>query len=283
MARSAGPGRVFKDINAQRLRRASVFAKDWVLTVREIRGWLKSPFLAISFLIRPVLWVFIFGGALNAAFFSSSTTTTLEGASSYFSFLAVGMLSAMPMLLATRGGTSLFADRMSGYLDRLLVAPVSRSTIALSKVMGTVLFGLSQSIILLVIALPFGLNVSNLTAVSVLASMAAVFLQAWGYSAVFMVLSFKIKRWADMQLISSLSFPIMLFSKVFYPSSRLPSWMSQVTAYNPISFSADISRTLMFGHDAALTSSTVVTDFVVLLAFALASSVVLLVLSRDWL
>jgi ABC-2 type transport system permease protein len=260
-----------------------LFAKARVLTEREVRGWIRSPFLAISFLIRPVLWVFIFGGALNSAFFANSSQSTLEGASSYFSFLAVGMLSAMPMLLATRAGSSLFADRSGGYLDRLLVAPVSRSTIALTKVFGTVLFGLSQSIILLIIAIPFGLDATNLTSVSVLASLAGVFLLAWGYSAFFMVLSFRIKRWADMQLIASLNFPIMLFSRVFYPSSRLPSWMSTFTAINPVSFSADISRKLMFGTDAAVTSPDVITGFVVLAAFAVASSALVLLLAREWL
>ncbi|HEV2389262.1 MAG TPA: ABC transporter permease [Nitrososphaerales archaeon] len=257
--------------------------KARVLTAREIRGWIRSPFLAISFLIRPVLWVFVFGGALNAAFFGGSSQNALGGASNYFSYLAVGMLSAMPMLLATRAGSSLFADRSGGYLDRLLVAPVSRSTIALTKVFGTVLFGLSQSIVLLVIAIPFGLEVSNLSPTSVLASLMGVFLLAWGYSAFFMVLSFRIKRWADMQLIASLNFPIMLFSKVFYPSSRLPSWMSTLTAYNPVSFSADISRTLMFGTDGAVSSLPVVTGFVVLFAFAFLTSALVLVLAKEWL
>jgi ABC-2 type transport system permease protein len=260
-----------------------MLAKARILTEREIRGWVRSPFLALSFVIRPVLWVFVFGGALNAAFSAGSSTASLNGASNYFSFLAVGMLSAMPMLLATRAGASLFQDRASGYLDRLLVAPVSRTTVALTKVFGTVLFGLSQSVILLALAIPFGLHVSNLSLVSVFASMAGVFLLAWGYSSIFMILTFRTKRWADMQLISSLNFPIMLFSKVFYPSSRLPSWMVAVTNYNPVSFSADISRTLMFGTDSAIGSSSVVIAFAVLFAFAALSSVLALVLAKRWL
>jgi len=260
-----------------------MLAKVRILSEREIRGWVKSPFLALSFVIRPVLWVFVFGGALNAAFSAGSSPAALSGASDYFSYLGVGMLSAMPMLLATRAGASLFQDRSGGYLDRLLVAPVSRATIALTKVFGTVLFGLSQSVILLALGIPFGLHVSNLSVVSVVASLAGVFLLAWGFSAFFMILTFRIKRWADMQLISSLNFPIMLFSKVFYPSSRLPSWMVAFTNYNPVSYSADISRTLMFGSDGALASSAVITAFAVLTAFALLTSALVLVLAKEWL
>jgi len=260
-----------------------MLAKARILTVREIRGWVRSPFLAVSFVIRPVLWVFVFGGALNAAFSAGSSPAALNGAPDYFSYLAVGMMSAMPMLLATRAGSSLFQDRTGGYLDRLLVAPVSRSTIALTKVFGTVLFGLSQSIILLALAIPFGLHVSNLSAVSVLASLSGVFLMAWGWSSIFMVMTFKVKRWTDMQLISSINFPIMLFSKVFYPSSRLPSWMVTFTTYNPVSFSADISRTLMFGSNGAATSPAIITAFVVLVAFAVLASALVLVLAKEWL
>jgi ABC-2 type transport system permease protein len=260
-----------------------MLAKARILVDREIRGWTRSPFLIVSFVIRPLLWVFVFGGALNAAFSSGSLSAALDGAPNYFSFLAVGLLSAMPMLLATKAGASLYQDRVGGYLDRLLVAPVSRATITLTKVFGTVLFGLSQSIILLILAIPFGLRVSNLSVVSVLASMAGISLLSWGYAAVFMVLSLRIKRWTDMQLISSLNFPIMLFSKVFYPSSRLPTWMVAFTDYNPVSFSADISRTLMFGKDSAVLSSSVLTGFAVLIAFAVASSVLVLALSKKWL
>jgi len=261
-----------------------MFAKAVVLTKREVRSWIRSPLLSVSFVTRPILWVVVFGGALNAAFFSASTTQgSLGGASDYFSYLTVGMLSAMPMLLATRAGSSLFADRSSGYLSRLLVAPVSRSTIVFAKIAGTMLFGVTQSIVLLFLAIPFGLSLPNLSVPSVLASIAGVSLLAWGYTCVFMVLSFRVRRWADQQLISSLNFPIMLFSQVFYPSSRLPKWMAPLTAYNPVSFSANLSRTVLFGSKSAVTDPTVVVGFVVLVAFALLTSGILLVLAKEWL
>jgi ABC-2 type transport system permease protein len=259
-----------------------VFEKAAVLTSREVRSWIKSPFLSISFVIRPVLWVVVFGGALSA-FIGSSAQASLGGASNYFGFLTVGMLSAMPMLLATRAGSSLFADRASGYLNRLLVAPVSRSTIAFTKVLGTILFGVTQSIVLLFLAIPFGLTVSNFSLVAVLASLAGVALLAWGYTNVFMLLSFRVKRWADQQLISSLNFPVMLFSTVFYSSGRLPKWMSGLTAYNPVSYSAEISRTLMFGSNSELTSPDVIVAFVVLVAFALVSSALVMIFAKEWL
>jgi ABC-2 type transport system permease protein len=255
-----------------------------VLTSREIRGWIRSPFLSISFITRPVLWVVVFGGAFNAAFFgATSSQASLGGAPNYFSFLTAGMLSAMPMLLATRAGSSLFADRSTGYLNRLLVAPVSRSTIVIAKIIGTMLFGVTQSIVLLFFAIPFGLVISNFSILAVVASIAGVSLLAWGYACIFMVLSFRVKRWADQQLISSLNFPVMLFSQVFYPSSRLPSWMSGLTEYNPVSFSAKISRTLLFGSNADIADPSVIVAFVVLVAFVLASTVLLLVLTKEWL
>ena len=99
-----------------------------------------------------------------------------------------------------------------------------------------------------------------------------------------MVLSFRVSRdGPTCSSIASLNFPIMLFSKVFYPSSRLPSWMATFTAYNPVSYSADISRKLMFGTDAACRRARRITGFVVLAAFAVASSALVLLLAREWL
>lgn len=259
-----------------------MFGKATILTEREVRGTVRSPFLTVSFIIRPVLWVVVFGGALNA-FLGNSTQASLSGASNYFSFLTIGMMSAMPMLLATRAGSSLFADRASGYLSRLMVAPVSRSTIAFAKVAGSIIFGVTQAVVLLLLALPFGLVVSNLSLVSVVVSLVGVTLLAWGYTNVFMLLSFRVKRWTDQQLISSLNFPAMLFSTVFYSSSRLPSWMSGLTVYNPVSYSAEISRALLFGSDASLGSANVVVAFVGLVSFALVSSALVVLFSRKWL
>ncbi len=243
-----------------------MLAKARILTVREIRGWVRSPFLAFSFVIRP---------SCGSSSLRSCQRGILRGLLIGRSQWRVRLLQlprrgdAIGHAHAPRyqGGFLSVPNRSGGYLDRLLVAPVSRSTIALTKVFGTVLFwafAISHP------ARPshtLRAPRSNLSPVSVIASLAGVFLLAWGFLSFLMVLTFKVRRWT-MQLISSVNFPIMLFSRVFYPSSRLPSWMATFTAYNPVSFSADISRTLMFGS-GAITSPAVITGFAVLVAFAL--------------
>ena len=249
--------------------------------MREIKNWTKSPLLVVSLLLRPAIWIFVFGAALNAAFFAggSGLANSLGGAPDYFSFLTVGMLSTMPMLLATRAGASFFADRFTGFMNRLLVAPVSRSTIAISKVLGTVLLGLAQSILLLVIALPFGLTITNITLVSVSVSFVSVFLLSWGFASTFLLLSIRVKRWTDQQLLTSLNFPIMFFSKAFYPSQRLPVWIRGLANVNPLSYSADITRNLMFGTDSLVSSPTVLVGFAVLVVFAIVSFALVLLLA----
>lgn len=256
--------------------------KLWVLSKRELRSWLKSPFLSATFIVGPVIWIFVFGNAFNAAFFSTGgSPPALEGAPNYFNYVATAMLVVMPMAFAGRTGASIFADRFKGYLDRLLVAPVSRETILLSKISASMILGLAQSIVLIGLTVPFGLYLTDLNAVSLAAIVGAVALLSYGFSCVFLLISMRIRRWPTQQLVGSLlTTPIMFFSNAFYPQSRLPGILAGLVELNPLSYGIDAVRKLFFGASAG---TPVFVDLLVLVGFALAASAAVLVASRKWL
>jgi ABC-2 type transport system permease protein len=261
-----------------------VFTKIWVLTMRELRSWARSPFFSLSFLVGPFIWVFVFGNAFNSAFFTpGSASSELEGAPNYFSFLCTGMLVVMPMTFSGRTGTSIFADRAKGYLDRLLVSPTSRATIVHAKVFGSMILGMLQAVILLAVAVPFGLSLPSFTPLGVAILVASVLLLSYGFSTLYLIMSMRIRRWATQQFaVTLLSTPIMFISNAFYPGSKIPHWIGGLAALNPISYAINITRSLFFGGSAAI-NSTLALNFGVLVAFAAACSVALLVTSREWL
>ncbi len=258
--------------------------KLWVLSKRELRSWLKSPFLSATFIVGPVIWIFVFGNAFNSAFFSSGGTPVgLEGAPNYFNYVATAMMVVMPMAFAGRTGASIFADRFKGYLDRLLVAPVSRPTILLSKISASMILGLAQSVILIGLTVPFGLYLADLNLASVVAILGAVALLSYGFSCVFLLISMRIRRWPTQQLVGSLlTTPIMFFSNAFYPQSRLPGVLAGLVALNPLSYGIDAVRKLFFGASGGAMEGVSV-DLLVLVGFALAASGAVLVASRKWL
>jgi ABC-2 type transport system permease protein len=263
---------------------ASVFGKIWILTLRELRSWARSPFFSLSFLVGPFIWVFVFGNAFNSAFFSSGGgASTLEGAPNYFSFLATGMLVVMPMTFSGRTGTSIFADRAKGYLDRLLVSPTSRETIVHAKVFGSMILGMLQAAVLLLVAVPFGLHIPSFSPLSIAILVVSVLLLSYGFSTVYLIISMRIRRWATQQFaVTLLSTPIMFISNTFYPSSKIPQWIGGLAGLNPISYAVNITRGLFFGGEAAV-NSTLLFNVGVLVLFAGACSIALFVTSRKWL
>ncbi len=255
-----------------------------VLTVRELKKWLRAPFPALGLFVVPVVWVFIFGSALNAAFFSSGAhPSTLEGAPDYFNFMATGMAVSMSLTYAGRTGASLFTDRFTGYLDRLLVSPATRSTIIASKIMGGMVLGMIQALILILMSIPLGLSLRYLNPISAFLILGTFLLLSFGFCCVFLFISLRIRRWQSQQLVGSLVVtPITFLSSVFYPVSKLPAILQGLVLLNPLSYAADASRALFFQPSGWL-SATFQTDFLALLIFAAGSFAALLFAYKKWL
>ena len=255
-----------------------------VLTVRELKKWLKTPFPALGLFVGPIVWVFIFGNALNSAFFSSgSSTSVLQGAPNYFSFLATGMAVNMTTTYSSRSGGSLFTDRFTGYLDRLLTSPASRATIVVSKILGGMILSLIQAFVLLVMSIPLGLSITELSPASAVLFVLTLMLLSLGFSATFLILSLRTRRWQTQQLVGPLIVtPVTFLSTVFYPASRLPLILQGLVRLNPLSYAADAARALFY-QPSAWTSLTFQTNVLALLVFTAAAFVVLTAAYRRWL
>jgi ABC-2 type transport system permease protein len=256
----------------------------WVLTLRELKKWLKTPFPALGLFVGPIVWVFIFGTALNSAFFSSGTSVaTLEGAPDYFNFMATGMAVSMGLTYASRAGGSLFTDRFTGYLETLLVSPAARSTIVVSKVLAGVVLSLIQAFVLLAMSVPIGLNLSYIDALSFVLIVALFLLLSFGFGAIFLIISLRTKRWQSQQLVAPLVVtPLTFLSSVFYPVTKLPQILQALSLLNPLSYAADALRELFFQHSPWL-SAAFQFNMLALVGFTAAASGVLAVTHRMWL
>jgi ABC-2 type transport system permease protein len=258
-----------------------MFRKFAALVMRELKTWTRSPALFLSFLVGPAIWILIFGTALNSVLSGSSgITSTLQGAPNYFDFIASGMLVVVPMTFAGRAGASIFADRLTGYLDRLLVSPTTRETIVLSKILASMILGAVQAGIILVVAAIFGLRVAALPFTSLWILVASIFLLGYGFSSVFLMVSMRIRRWPTQQMATTfLTTPIMFLSNAFYPNSSIPSWIRDLTLLNPLSYGISLSRSILFQSGSSLPGG-VMADLDALVIFAAACSVALVMTTR---
>src|SRR5271169_532139 len=132
----------------------SPFHGLWALTLRDLRKWYTNPYQLLISLIQPIVWLGIFGKALNfSSFIPSTEVQSIFGTSSYFSFLSVGMLASIILFTAAFSGMSVVFDRRFGFLNKALSTPVSRGVIVTSKVLQSGIRSIIQSGMVLVIAI----------------------------------------------------------------------------------------------------------------------------------
>lgn|GEM_PF-11560 len=263
----------------------------WALTNRELKKWYKAPILLFMTLIQPVIWLGLFGKAMDFGnlFAGGGTGLSLPasavdqfmkatfGTTDYFSFLSVGMLSFIVLFTAMFSGMSIVWDRRFGFLNKILSTPVARGTIVMGKVFSSVIRSLTQAAIVLVIAVLLGMNTANMTILGILGTFASLFLLAQGMSALFLMLALRSTDWqSQMAIMNLLNLPLLFASNALFPASFMPHWLQYIVKVNPISYATDIGRQMLLGSTGMASLGF---DFAFMVGFAVLFSSVGIVMS----
>jgi ABC-2 type transport system permease protein len=261
----------------------------WALTNRDLLKWYKNPIQLFISLIQPVVWLGLFGKALNFGSFISSqpgmtsqqvTQISLRtfGTTSYYSFLAVGMLAFIVLFTSAFAGMSVVWDRRFGFMNKALSTPVGRGAIVTSKVLQSVIRSLIQAAIVLGIAVALGMDTTYVSVVSVVGAFVILFLMSFGLSSLFVMLALRSSDWqTQMATINLLNLPLLFASNAMLPTTIMPSWLQTVVRFNPVSYANDATRQLLLGSTNSLAPLWV--DFGVLTVFASVLSVLGIVLA----
>jgi len=259
----------------------------WALTNRDLVKWYKNPIQLIISLIQPIVWLGLFGKALNfGSFISSSVPPSQQaavyerffGVSSYFSFLSVGMLSFIILFTAAFSGMSVVWDRRFGFLNKALSTPVGRGAIVIAKILQGVIRSLIQAAIVLIIAVALGMETSHLSVVTILGGFTVLFLMSFGLSSLFVMLALRSSDWqTQMAIINLLNLPLLFASNAILPVTIMPNWLQTVVKFNPVSYANDATRQLLIGSTQHLAPLWM--DFGVLIGFAGVLAVISIVMS----
>ena len=259
----------------------------WALTKRDLKKWYTNPYQLLISLIQPAVWLGLFGKAVNFGSFISAGGGSqaqqnaillgIFGTTSYFSFLACGMLAFIILFTSAFSGMSVVFDRRFGFLNKALSTPVGRGTVVTAKVLQSVARSLIQSAIVLGIAVAIGMDISQITVLGILGSFVLLFLMAMGLSSLFVMLALRSSNWqTQMAIINLLNLPLLFASNALFPTKLMPAWLQDVVRVNPVSYANDGVRQLLLG---AIGANSLLVDFAYLIGFASLFSIVGIVLS----
>ncbi len=254
----------------------------WALTNRDLKKWYQNPIVFVIGIIQPILWLALLGKAMNISSIFSSNSFQIPaqlassfsqqqlaglaqyfggiqdqimqstfGTTSYFSFMAMGMVAFVTVFTTAFVGVSVVFDRRLGFMNKVLSTPVSRSVIITSKVISAAIRSVFQAAIVTVIAYLLGLQLgANFTAFSVFGVFAIVFLIGFGLASLFTAITLRTTRMETPQAIFNLvTLPLMFASSAYFPINKMPDWLQAVANANPISYTIDAVRRLMIFGD----------------------------------
>ncbi|MEM2211390.1 MAG: ABC transporter permease [Nitrososphaerales archaeon] len=269
----------------------------FALIMREVKKWVREPFLILMMIIQPTLWLGLFGKAFNLSglisippeiikelppdkthiisdLFNRILQNTFGGTTDYFTYISAGMLSIVILFTSMFSGMSIVWDRRFGFLNKLLVAPISRCSIIIAKVSFSVLRGIVQALLVFSIALAFGLKLThNFNLINLLGILTTLLLLSIGLSSLFIAITIRIKSWeAHAAVVNLLNLPLMFASSALFPIKQMPSWLQMIAKFNPISYASDNIRIFILSNEFNM--QILLHNFEFLIIFALTFSIV---------
>jgi len=135
-------------------------------------------------------------------------------------------------------------DLTSGFLEKELVTPVSRSAILLGRLLSDAFRVVVQSAIILILAAALGAQFkTGIPGVIIIFVLVAFFGLAW--SGISLTIGLRTKSAETVfGLGGLLTFPLLFMSSALVPTALMPSWMQTVSNLNPITYTVDAVRAL---------------------------------------
>jgi len=209
--------------------------------------------------VQPALWLLVFGQVMAQVRGISGSRAR------YLDFLTPGILSQSVLFVAIFYGINTIWERDAGILNRYLVSPAPRSALVLGKALSSVVRGLSQALVVYLLALVLGIPLSGAVR-DLLGVVGFVALGAGVFSTFSVLVACVVKtRERFLGIGQVLTMPIFFASNAIYPIHLMPKWLQVVSRLNPLTYEVDALRALMLrdgvsrigiGHDSIVLIAT---------------------------
>tara|TARA_B100000029_G_scaffold399032_1_gene397649 strand:+ start:101 stop:994 length:894 start_codon:yes stop_codon:yes gene_type:complete len=212
------------------------------LTRRLFLQLVRRPSTLIAGIIQPLIWLVLFG-----ALFSNAPQGLLPGDMDYGQFLGAGVIVFTAFSGALNAGLPVMFDREFGFLNRLLVAPLSsRSSIVFASVIYITSISLLQSIAIMGTAYFLGYGWPGLS--GLLLVLVTLLLLVFAVTALSLGLAFALPGHIELlAVIFVVNLPLLFASTALAPISFMPPWLGWLAAINPLTFAIEPIRAAYLG------------------------------------
>jgi ABC-2 type transport system permease protein len=225
----------------------------WVIAYRDLLRFLQERSRFLSTFAMPILFLVIFGAGFK------NVIGPLAPGIDFVQFIYPGIIAMTILMGSLMSGLSIVWDREFGFLREVLVAPISRGSIVLGKVIGSAIISLGQAIIMLILA-PF-LQV-NLSLILILKLIPVMIIISVAISGLGILIASRMRSQQGFQLLVQIVImPMTFLSGVFFPVNNVAAWLSVISKLNPLTYGVDAVRQIFLGVTTAPAQAIGVTIF----------------------
>jgi ABC-2 type transport system permease protein len=240
-----------------------------VLTLwwREINRFRRQRSRWMSALTQPLVFWLLLGGGLSASF----RPPGVPDDTGYLQYFYPGVMVLVMLFTAIFATIAVVEDRREGFLQGVLVAPVSRASIVLGQALGSATLAWLQGVVFFILAPLAGISLSPIAVLGVVTVLAFL---AFGLTNLGLIIAWRMQSTQGFHAIMNLILmPIWLLSGAFFPVSGVPFWLEWLMRINPLTYGmAALRHCLYLGRaDAAGAIPPFLPSFMVLAGFGLAT------------
>ncbi len=239
---------------------------------REVVRFCRQRSRLVGAFVQPLVFWLLLGGGLRASFQPPGAPP----GTSYVEYVYPGIIAMVLLFTAIFATISVIEDRRMGFLQGVLVSPVSRSGIVLGQTLGATTLALMQGIIFLLLAPAAGVPLS---VASILWMVLVMFLISFGLTSLGLVIAWRLDSTQGFHAIMNLILlPMWVLSGAFFPMTGVPAWLGWTMRVNPLTYGMAALRRCLYlenpeaaGHVPGLAVALGITVLFGILAFIAAT------------
>jgi len=217
-----------------------MFADTWYLFNKYVKITVRMPMWTLFTLVQPLIWLIIFGQLFKNIIQLPGFPT-----GSYVDFFVPGVLIMTVLFGSSWSGVSLLREIQSGTVDKMLVSPVSRIAIVLSRVLHSTAQVIIQVAIMLAVSWGIGAHL-NLGPVHLGLTFVVILLLGLCFASISNGFAIVLQREEPLVIIGNLmTLPLMFFSTALVPTSFMPDWIKYISMINPVNYAVEAVRAVL--------------------------------------
>src|SRR4051812_11465719 len=220
-------------------------APSFSLAHRELVRFLRQRHRIIGALATPLVFWLLIGAGMNRSF---QADVPGQENNNYLRYFFPGTVLMILLFTAIFSTISVIEDRKEGFLQGVLVAPVSRMSIVLGKILGGTMLAFGQGLIFLILAPLVGIK---LTFAGVVLAVAMMLIVSFALTALGLCIAWRLNSTQGFHAIMNLFLmPMWFLSGALFPAGNAWSGLRAVMMVNPLTYGLAGLRRAMYLRDS---------------------------------